>query len=125
MKRSCKYCGGIHEAGYNCEKKPEKKYSRDKKLSAFRSSGDWKQKREYIKRRDNFACAACLHQLPGTLKRVNTENLSVHHITPLNENFSMRLDNKNLITLCDFHHEMAEKGEISADTLRGLIPPGV
>lgn len=124
MKKSCKYCGGIHNVGYNCDKKPKKNIRRDKFLSDFRSSGAWKQKREHIKRRDNFVCAACLHQLPGTLKKVNTDNLSVHHIIPLSENFSMRIDDKNLITLCDFHHEMAEKGEISADILRGLIPPG-
>ena len=125
MKKSCKYCGKIHDVDYICDKKPKSKNKRDRQFSDFRSGSDWKQKREHIKIRDNFACVACLRQLPGTLKRVNTENLSVHHITPLNKNFSMRLDDKNLITLCDFHHEMAEKGEISADVLRGLIPPGV
>ncbi|MGN1416254.1 MAG: HNH endonuclease [Oscillospiraceae bacterium] len=47
-------------------------------------------------------------------------DLSVHHITPIASDYSKRLDDDNLITLCSYHHEAAEKGEISAEHLRSL-----
>jgi hypothetical protein len=36
----------------------------------------------------------------------------VHHIIPIAEDDSKRLDNDFLITLCEFHHEAAEAGKI-------------
>ena len=78
-------------------------------------------------KRDKYLCRACFAQLPGTLKRLNTSDLSVHHIVPLAVDFEKRLDDDNLITLCHFHHEMAESGEIKAQELILLaqgIPPG-
>ena len=42
---------------------------------------------------------------------------SVHHITPLTDDFDARLDDDNLISLCAYHHEQAERGEISAEEL--------
>lgn len=123
MKKSCKYCGGIHDRAYICEKKPQKKYKEVKEIDNFRGSYDWKIKREYIKKRDKYLCQACLHNLPGTIKRINYDNLSVHHITPLKANYELRLEESNLITLCDLHHELAESGAIPADDLRKIIPP--
>ena len=133
MKKSCKYCGGIHEAGYTCPKKPAavpKKSRYDKPgdfpEDIFRGTHTWKLKREYIKKRDRYLCQACLHELPGTIRRVNPYDLSVHHIVPLSKDFSRRLSDGNLITLCRYHHEKAEKGEISAENLLKIlqnIPP--
>ena len=52
-------------------------------------------------------------------------DVEVHHITPLNEDYDLRLDNDNLICLCRYHHELAEKGQISRDLLKKLacLPP--
>ncbi len=50
-----------------------------------------------------------------------TSGLSVHHIVPLAVDYSMRLDDNNLITLCRSHHELAESGIISAAQLLQLI----
>ena len=32
-----------------------------------------------------------------------------------------RIDSDNLITLCRYHHELAEKGEISREELQKII----
>ncbi len=49
------------------------------------------------------------------MRRYETDNLSVHHIIPLEEDFNLRLDDANLLTVCSLHHEMCECGEISRD----------
>ena len=121
MKKACPYCGKIHERKYICKKKPE----RGNKLDRFRWSYDWKMKRTEIMKRDLYLCRACFDSLPGTVRRLNNEDLSVHHIRPLKTNWEMRLDNGNLITLCRMHHEMAENWEIPAEKLLKCIPPEV
>lgn len=121
MKKACSYCGKIHDKKHICSKRPvTKKFSGEnvKIADSFRSSYQWKLKRAYILKRDKHLCAVCLSE-----KRICNTRLSVHHITPLEVDFELRLDTKNLITLCEKHHEMAEKGEISADDLSKLIPP--
>lgn len=121
MKKACPYCGKIHDKNFKCGKFP--KYFRGNKEDKFRWSYEWKCKREYIFRRDKYLCRACYCGLSGTLKRLNNQNLSVHHIVPLKADFSKRLDDNNLITLCSAHHEMAENGEISPEILIKAIPP--
>ena len=49
------------------------------------------------------------------------KELEVHHIIPLEEDYNKRLDSDNLITLCRYHHELAEKGEISREELQKII----
>lgn len=120
MKKACPYCGAVHDKGYICSKKPQGKYHQRANLSeadVFRSSYEWKCKREHIMKRDLYLCVACRHKLAGTVRQFNNEDLSVHHIRPLITNYELRLEDKNLITLCRNHHEMAEKGEISAEKL--------
>lgn len=123
MKKACKYCGKIHEIKEICDKKPV--FKRGDREDRFRWTQAWKDKREYIKERDQYLCQACLNDMYGTVKRLTTDKLSVHHIKPLKTNFELRLDDNNLITLCDMHHELAEKGQISARELIKLIPPRV
>lgn len=73
-------------------------------------------------RRDKYLCVACMNDLKGTVRKLNNEDLSVHHIQPLKTNWELRLIDENLITLCRFHHEMAESGTISAETLTKILP---
>lgn len=130
MKISCSYCGRIHEKKFDCGKKPiriKKKYEKD----IFRSSYIWQKKTEQIKERDNYLCQFCLRNFKGTKYRINNKRLSVHHAVPLKENYELRLDDENLITTCDMHHEMAESGEITLSEVRKIIliqqskmPPG-
>lgn len=124
MKKACSYCGKIHDRGYHCGRKPEERTSG---AESFRATYDWKTKSIAIRKRDQYLCVACRNELPGTVRRLNNEELSVHHIIPLKVDYSLRLDEDNLITLCRTHHEMAEAGEIPAEALLELvrdIPPG-
>lgn len=122
MKKSCKYCGRIHDFNYECQRKPKRKFNNvynDK--DKFRSSYVWQKKREEIKQRDLYLCIVCMDQQLNKEVVYNYNNLEVHHIVPLNVEFKKRLDNNNLITLCSEHHKEADDGKISADYLRSLI----
>jgi len=119
MKKSCPYCGLIHPLDYICPMSP-KSNGGDEKIRRFRDSRAWRLKRSEIQDRDLHMCRVCL--ATGDYRRRST---SVHHIIPLAADYSKRLDNDNLITLCDYHHEQAERGAIPAERLRALaaIPP--
>lgn len=119
MLKSCQYCGRIHDSKFICPQKPKrKKY--DTEQTSFRSGGAWRRKSENIRKRDRFLCQICIRNKYGTVKQYNAENLGVHHITPIAEDYGARLDNDNLITLCERHHNMAEHGEIPAEELRNI-----
>ena len=70
--------------------------------------------------------------LYGTRERYNGKDLSVHHAESLEENFNKRLDDDNLLTMCERHHKMAEKKIIPVHIVRKIIrqqetknsPPG-
>ena len=82
-------------------------------------------KRKEIKERDLYLCQACAANIPPTAKQFNYEDLEVHHIDKLTDDYEKRLDDNNLITLCSLHHKMADRGQIKASVLRSLIkhPP--
>ena len=122
MLKACGKCGRIHDSKYKCT--PPQKYKSDEKIERFRNSQAWKNKTKEIKTRDKYMCIACLNGLEGTIVKYNSQGLSVHHITSLASDFESRFDNDNLITLCRYHHEQAEKGNIKADLLRELIGGG-
>ena len=44
----------------------------------------------------------------------------MHHIVPVKVDYDLRLENENLITLCERHHQMAEAGEIPAKVLHQI-----
>ena len=128
MLKSCKYCGRIHDISVVCEQKQaaEQKrracqYKHDPKIDHFRKSKQWQAIAEHIKHRDRRLCLCCLANLPGTEQRFNSYRLSVHHIVPIKTDWNSRLDNDNLITVCDLHHEMCEKGEIDVEVQRELV----
>ena len=127
MKHYCTVCHKIHEG--RC--KPVRNFAgaRNSEADKFRNSRAWKRKAAAILDRDYHCCRVCFS---GGL--ICTDGLSVHHIIPLVADFGRRLDDDNLITLCRYHHEQAERGAILAARLRrlvveefkpGYIPPGV
>ena len=126
MTRSCKYCGRIHPLGERCAAAPRRK-KKQTEASRVRSSYAWTKKAKQIKARDHHLCLYCLCQ--GV---ITAEELEVHHIVPVEQDESLAFEETNLITLCQRHHEEAEKGEIPAFELKRLaaagaraIPPGV
>ena len=116
MLKSCSRCGKIHDINHKCYANSKQYYQADPKLRKFRNSTDWKSKAEEIKVRDKFLCQICLNE-----NIFNYKDLSVHHITPLAEDWSRKLDNTNLITLCDKHHKECESGKISRQEQYTLI----
>lgn len=121
MLKSCPYCGRIHDSRQICT--PALKARRDRqrkgnsRIDKFHSSQRWTDKSLYIRERDHFLCQACLLGLDGKGVRYTDDNLSVHHIVPLSEAWDMRLDDDNLITLCQDHHEAAEAGRLPREVL--------
>ena len=114
MLKSCQYCGKIHDSRYICKEKPNKK----KEITVadkFRWTSLWHKKR------DLYLCQICIRELYNTVTKYNMKELSVHHNIPLNEDYNKRLDNDNLITVCSYHHEMCESGEISREEVQRII----
>lgn len=114
MRKSCRYCGRTHDTSETCPLAPPKWERRNKNTQAskFRSTNAWTQKAERIKERDHYLCRVCMAE-----GKINGKDLSVHHIVPLASDFSRRLDESNLITLCEKHHRMAERGNIDKSEL--------
>ncbi len=125
MRKSCQYCGRIHPIGHVCAKKPRYDKPRTKGIDKFRKTRDWTNKRAEIIERDGYRCRLCEYE--KTARRYNNEVLSVHHIVPMSEDWSRRLDDDNLITLCEKHHRLAERGKYRKTLLFELAesPPGV
>ncbi len=131
MLKSCKYCGKIHDSKYDCGKKPRRKKIRTEQ-NQFRSTNAWKNKSIQIRERDHYLCQVCARNLYHTQQQYNDKGLEVHHIIPVAEDYDRRLDDENLITLCEYHHEMAERGEIPRGVIQAIArqqeensdPPG-
>ena len=127
MLKACKYCGGIHRFNERCKLQPDrnKNYKRQKDIQTFRNSKEWRLKREDILLRDKGLCLACWYNFRGTLHRINSIDISIHHIEPLVKAWWRRLDDDNLASLCPYHHEQAEKGGISADEIERIVRLGI
>ena len=123
MLKACSKCGKIHPHDFVCtanQPTPEqrKAYSNAEK---FRGTEAWKRKARAIRKRDMQMCQCCRYGIHNPRIEYNSRQLSVHHIRPLETNFDRRLDDDNLITLCRYHHELAERGIISARQLAKII----
>lgn len=119
---TCSRCGVVPR-GHICSKKPYRKKERDTQADKFRKSKRWTDKSREIRQRDKYLCVVCMANLYNTVRQFNFDKLEVHHITPINEDYNKRLDNDNLITLCKYHHNLAEDGHIPREELRNLISP--
>lgn len=133
MRKSCPHCGRIHDVMYKC---PQAKHrqSRNKKTyeyDRYRNTISWQRKRDEIKERDMNMCQICVRGLyKYGARQYNTNGISVHHIVPLKDNYELRDENSNLISLCECHHKMADSGEIPKKVLQKIAleqeqtPPG-
>ena len=117
---TCKYCG-ITTRGHVCPHKKSRKKSGDRDSDRFRKTKQWTNKSLEIRQRDKFLCQVCLRNLYNTMDFLNFKTVEVHHITPINEDYNRRLDNDNLISLCSYHHKMAEQGQIPREELYKIV----
>ena len=77
----------------------EKYFRSNKDYINFHNTRPWKNKRIVILKRDGYQCREC--------KRYGkvTEADTVHHVLPIEDRYDLRLDNRNLISLCEGCHE--------------------
>ncbi|WP_245602190.1 HNH endonuclease [Peribacillus kribbensis] len=66
-------------------------------------------------------CQVCIRELYDTRIKYNFTNIQVHHIIPVAEDYSKRLNDSCLISVCPHHHSMAERGEISREELFEIV----
>ena len=115
MLRACKYCGRIHDSKYDCGKKPKYRGKINDKKEKFRWTKAWQDMREQIKERDHYLCQLCIRKIKmkDDMKQYEYDNISVHHIYSLQDDFDRRLDPLNLITVCSYHHELCENERVT------------
>lgn len=119
MLKSCPKCGKVHDFNYNCYKNRQ---VRGKTIADnVRKTHKWHKKSLEIRERDKNLCRCCIADIYETTQIYNYNKLEVHHITSLETDSSKAFDNDNLITLCCYHHKMADKGLIPKYILEKLI----
>ena len=123
MYKTCTVCGGIHLFESNrCRKNAYNTgldYSRKDTGYAFRQKGKYHNLAKIVREDSKNLCAVCLDE--GIY---NSRRVEVHHIEPIKNRPDLAYDYDNLVCLCKWHHEYAEKGLISKDYLKKLPPRG-
>jgi 5-methylcytosine-specific restriction endonuclease McrA len=115
LRKSCKHCGRIVPYDHVCPNKP-KQFNKRTEAERGRYTNEWAKKSLEIKERSLFLCAVCRDK-----GRYVYDNLETHHIIPLRGRPELLLSDGNLICLCARCHEAAERGEIDAAYLMGLV----
>lgn len=100
-------------------KSKKRKYDNTDPTRRIRNSAKWQRKRDEIKRRDGGVDQIAAHGLDGD-PYIETRNLQVHHIFPLEERPDLAFDDYNLITVSPRTHELAEKNIIPRETLKAI-----
>lgn len=102
INRNEKYCD-ICSVKENDRHKEYKKYRTDDKEQKFYKSKPWIITRSIIKDKDNGLCLRCLAN--KEIRPMNT----VHHIEELKDIWEYRLNEDNLISLCEHCHQAIHK----------------
>jgi len=120
MLKTCTVCGRIHAMDNQCQPRRD-----DSKAARFRQGRHWKNKSIAIRERDHYLCQCCIRNLYDTGRMLNCDLVEVHHIVPVGDNYDLRLEDDNLISLCHRHHEAAEAGRIGRGEMREWLvcPP--
>lgn len=107
--KRCSRCGKRIEAGTTCQclkdrHKEYDKYSRDRLSKQYYNSREWEAVREHVLQLDE-GIDVYVYMTQGIVIRADT----VHHIVPLRENWSLRNNVNNLISLNHDTHSMIEQ----------------
>lgn len=112
--KSCSVCGKIHSRSGKCPfKRSYFATGDDRKL---RGTSAWQKKSIEIREKANYLCEVCKDQGEYVF-----DDLEVHHIVKLKDDPTKAFDNMNLICLCQFHHRMADAGDIPTDYLMDIV----
>ena len=121
MLKLCSQCGKLHD--FNAGPCQAGRFKKNTKAGQFRNTSRWQRKRKQIRERDKNLCQVCLLDEYDTYRTYTFDNIEVNHIIPVNEDIDKALDDYNLISLCSYHHKMADKGLIPRTVLFALISP--
>ncbi|MEC2307821.1 HNH endonuclease [Bacillus atrophaeus] len=99
-----RYCDA-HKKQQQEETKHYNKHSRNKTITSFYKSTDWKRTRQLALIRDNYLCQHCLKD------HCFTPADMVHHIVEVKEDWAKRLDLDNLVSLCNACHNKVHGGK--------------
>lgn len=107
--KHCSRCGKRIEAGTTCQclkdrYKEYDKYSRDRRSKQYYNSREWEAVREHVLQLDE-GIDVYVYMTQGIVIRADT----VHHIVPLKENWNLRSNEDNLISLNHDTHSMIEQ----------------
>lgn len=107
--KRCSRCGKRIEAGTTCQclkdrHKEYDKYSRDRRSKQYYNSREWEAVREHVLQLDE-GIDVYVYMTQGIVIRADT----VHHIVPLKENWNLRSNEDNLISLNHDTHSMLEQ----------------
>ncbi len=107
--KRCSRCGKRIEAGTTCQclkdrHKEYDKYSRDRRSKQYYNSREWEAVRGHVLQLDE-GIDVYVYMTQGIVIRADT----VHHIVPLKENWNLRSNEDNLISLNHDTHSMIEQ----------------
>ena len=115
---ACSRCGRVHERGLECipRSKPNRNKRKPSNESKLRNKSAWAKKSRYIRGISYNLCAICREEGDYSFKPIE-----VHHIEPLKEvGGEGLLEDSNLIALCIYHHQKADRGDIPRSYLKEL-----
>ena len=110
MKKACSRCGKIHDSNYKCNHGKVYQLRTDE-----HNTHKWHKKSEQVRSEAMNLCEVCKAEGKYTY-----DNLEVHHIVKIKDNKDLLLEDSNLICLCQFHHRLAETGQLDQEYLREL-----
>lgn len=106
-KKRCDKCEAIYLVRQDrVNKDSYKRYKKNRtdiKEQRFYNSNDWKITRATIKNRDKGLCLLCLNK--NKISYLDT----VHHIIELKEDYTLRTNTTNLVSLCDRCHKRVHR----------------
>ena len=107
--KRCSRCGRRMPSGQRCPCQKQRhqeydRYSRDKRTKDFYGSKEWEQARDAAIEADG-GVDVYLYMTKGEIVLADT----VHHIVPLKDDWSRRVDIRNLMSLGHDTHSMIEQ----------------
>lgn len=122
MYKYCRYCmQTIDIRKHICPSKPKtkvdykaKKENQSDKTARenrFYSSRAWQSMRLSVLIKARYKCHIC-ERIYGEDVRKYTNSDSVHHVSYLSNCWEKRLDNNNLVPLCELHHKLVHYRKI-------------
>ena len=118
MLKTCSICGVVSD-NHICPYKNKQK--KNTIANAIRNTNKWHKKSIEIRERDDYICRICRLNKYDTIIQYNSNDIEVHHIVSLEEDNTKAFDNSNLISLCNYHHKLAEANKIPKEELLKIV----